>query len=188
MKRILLNPIFYVRNFYFKDKTKNLVAFLNILGLTCLLEMNKRQSVMSKQCDLTGKKFQNGNNVSHAKNRTKKKFIPNLQFTSFFSDKLKKKIQYMSKVSFKEMKTSELEALISSIQTDFNETFNTEDYTLKINGFAVVFAQLNNFILQTQFRSFFAAFFVAFLCLLVFIKNIKTTLLVLIPNVLPRAS
>mgnify|MGYP001252966360 CR=1 FL=1 len=93
MKRILLNPIFYVRNFYFKDKTKNLVAFLNILGLTCLLKMNKRQSVMSKQCDLTGKKFQNGNNVSHAKNRTKKKFIPNLQFTSFFSDKLKKKIQ-----------------------------------------------------------------------------------------------
>ncbi len=93
MKRILLNPIFYVRNFYFKDKTKNLVVFLNILGLTCLLKMNKRQSVMSKQCDLTGKKFQNGNNVSHAKNRTKKKFIPNLQFTSFFSDKLKKKIQ-----------------------------------------------------------------------------------------------
>ena len=48
---------------------------------------------MSKQCDLTGKKFQNGNNVSHAKNKTKKKFIPNLQSTSFFSDKLKKKIQ-----------------------------------------------------------------------------------------------
>ena len=90
-------------------------------------------------------------------------------------------------ISFKEMKTSELEQLIQSIQSDFNDTFNTDDYTLKINGFAVVFAQLNNFILQTQFRSFFAAFFVAFLCLLVFIKNIKTTLLVLIPNILPLA-
>ena len=93
MKRILLNPIFYVRNFYFKDKTNNLVVFLNILSLTYLLKMNKRHIVMSKQCDLTGKKFQNGNNVSHAKNKTKKKFIPNLQSTSFFSDKLKKKIQ-----------------------------------------------------------------------------------------------
>ena len=105
-------------------------------------------------------------------------------FYKLFSDDLK---SAGITISFKEMKTSELEALISSIQTDFNETFNTEDYTLKINGFAVVFAQLNNFILQTQFRSFFAAFFVAFLCLLVFIKNIKTTLLVLIPNVLPLA-
>ncbi|PSG90352.1 efflux RND transporter permease subunit [Aurantibacter aestuarii] len=90
-------------------------------------------------------------------------------------------------ISFKEMKTSELEKLIADIQSDFKATFNTETYQLKINGFAVVFAQLNNFILQTQFRSFFAAFFVAFLCLLIFIKNVKTTILVLIPNMLPLA-
>ena len=43
------------------------------------------------------------------------------------------------------------------------------------------------FILETQFKSFFAAFFVAFLCLLIFIKRIRTTLLVLIPNILPLA-
>jgi len=90
-------------------------------------------------------------------------------------------------ISFKEIKTSQLEQLIEDIQHDFDSTFNTEDYKLKINGFAVVFAQLNNFILETQFKSFFAAFFVAFLCLLIFIKNLKTTLLVLIPNILPLA-
>ncbi|EDP72758.1 exporters of the RND superfamily-like protein [Flavobacteriales bacterium ALC-1] len=90
-------------------------------------------------------------------------------------------------ISFKEIKTSQLEQLIEDIQQDFNSTFNTEDYKLKINGFAVVFAQLNNFILQTQFKSFFAAFFVAFLCLWVFIRSIKTTILVLIPNLLPLA-
>ena len=34
-----------------------------------------------------------GNNVSHAKNRTKRRFLPNLQNISFLSDKLGKKIQ-----------------------------------------------------------------------------------------------
>ena len=48
---------------------------------------------LSKKCDLTGKKFLNGNNVSHSNNRTKRKFIPNLQSISFFSNKLNKKIQ-----------------------------------------------------------------------------------------------
>lgn len=90
-------------------------------------------------------------------------------------------------ISFKEIKTSQLEQLISDIQKDFEATFNTKDYQLKINGFAVVFAQLNNFILQTQFKSFFAAFFVAFFCLWFFIRSIKTTFLVLIPNILPLA-
>ncbi len=84
-----------------------------------------------------------------------------------------------------EMRTSELEQVLEDIKRDFESVFNTNDYSLKINGFAVVFAQLNNFILETQFKSFFAAFFVAFLCLWVFIKRLKTTILVLIPNLLP---
>jgi predicted RND superfamily exporter protein len=88
-------------------------------------------------------------------------------------------------VSFKEMKTSQLEQMLSDIKRDFESTFDTKAYKLKINGFAVVFAQLNNFILETQFKSFFAAFLVGFLCLWVFIRNFKTTILVLIPNVLP---
>ena len=48
---------------------------------------------MSKKCKLTGKKYQSGNNVSHAKNRTKRRFLPNLQNISFLSEKLGKKIQ-----------------------------------------------------------------------------------------------
>ena len=43
---------------------------------------------MSKRCQLTGKTYLSGNNVSHAKNRTKRKFLPNLQKISFISDKL----------------------------------------------------------------------------------------------------
>ena len=34
---------------------------------------------MSKKCQVTGKIPQSGNNVSHAKNRTRRKFLPNLQ-------------------------------------------------------------------------------------------------------------
>ena len=39
---------------------------------------------MSMKCELTGKAYQSGNNVSHAKNRTKRKFYPNLQTKKFF--------------------------------------------------------------------------------------------------------
>ena len=39
---------------------------------------------MSKICEITGKRVMVGNNVSHAKNRTKRKFYPNLQTKKFF--------------------------------------------------------------------------------------------------------
>ena len=48
---------------------------------------------MSMKCELTGKMYQSGNNVSHAKNRTKRRFLPNLQNISFLSEKLGKAIQ-----------------------------------------------------------------------------------------------
>ena len=48
---------------------------------------------MAMKCELTGKMFQTGNNVSHAKNRTKRRFLPNLQNISFISEKLGKSIQ-----------------------------------------------------------------------------------------------
>ncbi|MGB0756979.1 MAG: 50S ribosomal protein L28 [Patescibacteria group bacterium] len=34
---------------------------------------------MAKKCEITGKKAQSGHNVSHAQNKTKRKFKPNLQ-------------------------------------------------------------------------------------------------------------
>jgi len=39
---------------------------------------------MSRICQITGKKVMAGNNVSHANNRTKRKFYPNLQTKKFF--------------------------------------------------------------------------------------------------------
>ena len=39
---------------------------------------------MSKICQVTGKIPQSGNNVSHANNRTKRKFFPNLHTHKFW--------------------------------------------------------------------------------------------------------
>ena len=41
---------------------------------------------MSRKCELTGKKAMSGNNVSHANNRTRRRFLPNLQRTSMSSE------------------------------------------------------------------------------------------------------
>ncbi|MEO9468369.1 50S ribosomal protein L28 [Parasphingorhabdus sp.] len=48
---------------------------------------------MSRICELTGKTRLVGNNVSHAKNRTKKTFLPNLQNVTLLSDTLGKGIK-----------------------------------------------------------------------------------------------
>lgn len=39
---------------------------------------------MSRVCMVTGKRPQSGNNVSHAKNRTRRRFLPNLQYKRFW--------------------------------------------------------------------------------------------------------
>jgi len=41
---------------------------------------------MSRRCQITGKGVLTGNNVSHANNRTRRRFLPNLQETSLLSD------------------------------------------------------------------------------------------------------
>jgi large subunit ribosomal protein L28 len=39
---------------------------------------------MAKVCQVTGKGPMVGNNVSHANNKTKRRFLPNLQYRRFF--------------------------------------------------------------------------------------------------------
>lgn len=48
---------------------------------------------MSRRCQITGKGVLTGNNVSHANNKSRRRFLPNLQETSFFSDVLGTSIQ-----------------------------------------------------------------------------------------------
>ena len=43
---------------------------------------------MSRVCELTGKGPMSGNNVSHANNKTRRRFLPNLNEVSLISEKL----------------------------------------------------------------------------------------------------
>ena len=43
---------------------------------------------MARVCERSGKKVMTGNNVSHANNKTKRKFLPNLNNVSLVSEKL----------------------------------------------------------------------------------------------------
>jgi len=48
---------------------------------------------MSKKCELTGKSPLKGHKVSHANNKAKRKFLPNLKNVTFKSDILKRNIK-----------------------------------------------------------------------------------------------
>ena len=48
---------------------------------------------MSRVCELTGKGRQVGNNVSHANNKTKRVFLPNLQDVTLISDTLERSVK-----------------------------------------------------------------------------------------------
>ena len=60
---------------------------------------------MSKMCEISGKKPMSGNNVSHANNRTKRRFLPNLQSVKLYSGILQKYINL--NITIRTMKTVE---------------------------------------------------------------------------------
>ena len=53
----------------------------------------QKNRVMSRKCELTGKSPLKGHKVSHANNKTKRKFLPNLKKVTFVSNVLKKNIK-----------------------------------------------------------------------------------------------
>jgi large subunit ribosomal protein L28 len=55
--------------------------------------VQQRDSTMSRICELTGKGRQVGHNVSHANNKTKRTFLPNLQNVTLISDSLGKSVK-----------------------------------------------------------------------------------------------
>ena len=60
---------------------------------------------MSRVCEISGKNVMSGNNVSHAKNRTRMKILPNLQNVKLFSKSLDKFINM--KICVRSLKTVE---------------------------------------------------------------------------------
>lgn len=60
---------------------------------------------MSRACELTGKTVQYGNNVSHANNKTRRRFLPNLCNVTLISDTLEK--SYRLRVSANALRSVE---------------------------------------------------------------------------------
>ncbi len=50
---------------------------------------------MSKVCQVTGKRPMSGNNVSHANNRTRRRFLPNLHTHRFWVDSEKRFVKLL---------------------------------------------------------------------------------------------
>jgi len=48
---------------------------------------------MSKVCQVTGKRPQSGNNVSHANNKTRRRFLPNLRYKRFWVESEKRYVR-----------------------------------------------------------------------------------------------
>ena len=72
---------------------------------------------MARVCEVTGKKPMSGHNVSHAKNRTKRRFLPNLHKRRFWVSSLNKFVTL--KVSSKGIKIIDklgIEAVLGQIK------------------------------------------------------------------------
>ena len=48
---------------------------------------------MARRCDVIGKGVMTGNNVSHAHNKSRRRFLPNLQPMSLYSEALNKSVR-----------------------------------------------------------------------------------------------
>jgi large subunit ribosomal protein L28 len=77
-------------------------SFLNAAHLWLL---NMEPLFMAKRCQISGKTVMSGNNVSHANNRTRRRFLPNLQSTRMHSEALDRQISL--RVSTSAMRTVE---------------------------------------------------------------------------------
>ena len=60
---------------------------------------------MARRCAVTGKGVLTGNNFSHANNKTRRRFLPNLQVTSLLSDGLGETVRL--RISTRAMRTIE---------------------------------------------------------------------------------
>jgi large subunit ribosomal protein L28 len=61
--------------------------------LASLHSRQKDWNIMARRCEISGKAVLTGNNVSHAKRRTKRRFLPNLCNVTLQSDALKKRVR-----------------------------------------------------------------------------------------------
>lgn len=80
---------------------------------------------MARRCAITGKGVLTGNNVSHANNKSRRRFLPNLQETSVLSDALNQMVRL--KVSTHGLKTIEHNGGIDAFLLSVTDTKLTDE-------------------------------------------------------------
>ncbi len=74
---------------------------------------------MSKVCQVTGKMPQSGNNVSHANNRVKRKFFPNLHTHRFWVETEKRWVSMrISSAALRTIDKLGIDAVIAKMRSD----------------------------------------------------------------------
>ena len=80
---------------------------------------------MSRRCLISGKGVLTGNNVSHANNKTRRRFLPNLQETSVLSDALGQMVRL--RVTTRGLKTIEINGGIDAYLLSVNDSKLSEE-------------------------------------------------------------
>jgi len=75
---------------------------------------------MARRCELTGKGVLTGNNVSHAHNKTRRRFLPNVQEMALHSDILGRSVRL--KVSVNALRTVEKKGGLDAYLTDAKDS------------------------------------------------------------------
>ena len=89
-----------------------------------------RINTMARRCDITGTGVMSGNNVSHAHNKTRRRFLPNLQVASLLSEKLGR--VFKLKVCTKTIRTIEHNGgLDAYLESTSNTKLTTEAKKIK---------------------------------------------------------
>jgi large subunit ribosomal protein L28 len=71
---------------------------------------------MARRCAFVGKSVMSGNNVSHANNKTRRRFLPNIQTTALYSDALGKMVRL--RLSTRAIRTIEHKGGLDKFLTD----------------------------------------------------------------------
>jgi len=72
---------------------------------------------MARECEVTGKKTRTGNNVSHANNKTKRRFLPNLQWRRFWVESENRWVRMrVSSAGLRTIDKNGIDAVISELR------------------------------------------------------------------------
>ena len=72
---------------------------------------------MARVCQITGKKPMVGHNVSHANNKTKRRFLPNLQYRRFWLENEKRWIRMrVSTAALRTIDKKGIEVVLANLQ------------------------------------------------------------------------